>query len=431
MKLNFIALPSTSDRKRIFSNFISLSVLQVLNYILPLVSLPYLTRVLGVEYFGLLAFATATVGYFQIITDYGFNFTATKEISIFRDDQKKLGEIFSAVISIKVLLMLISILLLTVIVFSFKKFSKDWEIYYFSFGLVLGQVLFPIWFFQGMEKMRYITYLNIIAKSIFTIAIFIFIKQPSDYYIAPILTSIGYISVGVYSLIIIKNDFNIKFKIQPISIIRYHLKEGWHIFISGIFTSFYTTSVTFILGIFSTNQVVGYYSLANRIIGVASNIFSPLNGAIFPYISKLVIDSKIKASAYINKILIYSSIVMLIFSILLFTFAKEIVLLISSSEFVNSIIILRILAFLPLILNAATIMLTNYFINFGFQSVLSKIYLFSAALSIILSFTLVPLFFEIGSAIAVLSVELITTFLMMYFIKKNILITIEKPNKEI
>ncbi len=410
----------SEDSKRLLSNFISLSILQGANYILPLITLPYLVRILGVEYFGLLAFATATIAYFTILTDYGFNLTATREISIHRDNKVKIIEIFSSVMSIKIILMVVSFLLLSVLVFSFEKFSEHWEVYFLTFGTIVGQVLFPVWFFQGMERMKYITYLNILAKSIFTVAIFIFVKEQSDFWIVPLLTSIGFIVAGIYSLVLVYKKFDVKFKLQKIGIMKLYLNDGWDIFISGIFTSFYTISTSFILGIFTNNTVVGYYALAEKLVKAVGGMFAPINGTIFPYIAKLTKKSHDKAKIFVNKVLILASIIMGILSLFIFMYAKEIILLVSTDKFLESIILLKILALFPLVITIARIFSTNYLINFGYSNYLSKIYLYSAFLSLILSFSLVPYFNAVGSAISVVFTEIFATSYMYVVIRKKI-----------
>ncbi|QCT93938.1 flippase [Caminibacter mediatlanticus TB-2] len=409
------------EYKRLLSNFISLSVLQGANYILPLITFPYLVRVLGVEKFGLLAFANATIAYFNILTDYGFNLTATREVSIYRDDKEKLIEIFSSVMTIKFILTILSLILLTILVFSFEKFRKDAIIYYLTFGIVIGQILFPQWFFQGMERMKYITFLNITAKIIFTIAIFVFIHKESDYWKVPLISSLGFIIAGILALYIIFKDFKIKFKIQSFPTIIYHLKEGWHIFISGIFTTIYTISTLFILGIFTNNIIVGYYSLAEKIVKAISGLFIPINSAIFPYISNLVNKSPEQAKFFLKRITLYSSLVIGILSIFVFVFSPEIIFLISGDVFSESVIILRILSFFPLIITIARIFSIDYLINFHYQNELSKIYFYSAILSLFFSFSLVPLFHAVGSALTVMFTELFATTYMYIIIKKRIL----------
>ena len=186
---NFNNLINKKDKKILLSNFFSLTLLQVFTYLLPLITLPYLVRVLGTEKFGLVMFAQAFILFFSILVDYGFNLSATREISLHRDYKKKLTEIFSSVMTIKFILLAISFVALSIILVLFKKFSNDVDLYYLTFLWIIGHAIFPIWYFQGLEKMKYITIINIISRLIFTIAIFIFIKHESNYILVPIINA--------------------------------------------------------------------------------------------------------------------------------------------------------------------------------------------------------------------------------------------------
>ncbi|MHA1381597.1 MAG: oligosaccharide flippase family protein, partial [Candidatus Helarchaeota archaeon] len=233
------------EKKVLAENFASLSLLQVANYILPLVTLPYLVRVLGPAKYGLIAFAQVFIQYFIILIGYGFELSATREISINREDKDKVSEIFSSVIAVKITLMVISFLVLSSLIFTIPKFKNDWLIYFFTFGMVVGQTLFPVWFFQGMERMKYITFLNITAKLIFTVSIFIFIRKMQHYIYVPLINSFGFLIAGVLGLWIVHKDFKVKFILPNFKSIKHQLKEGWHIFISKVSISLYTTSTTF------------------------------------------------------------------------------------------------------------------------------------------------------------------------------------------
>lgn len=384
-------IANTEEKKRLLSNFFSLSVLQGANYILPLITLPYLVRVLGVEYFGLLAFATATVMYFQILTDYGFNLTATREISIHRDNKAKVIEIFSSVMTIKIILMFVSFFLLTILIFSFEKFSKDALVYFLTFGTVIGQVLFPVWFFQGMERMKYITYLNILSKVIFTIAIFIFVQEKSDYYLVPLLTTIGFLVAGFWSLYLVKKEFDVSFSFQKIETIKYYLVDGWHVFISRFYVSLYTTTNVFLLGMFTNNTSVGYYSIAEKIVVAIGGLFDPANQTIYPFLARKYKENFSKFVELLKKIAIVF--LCLSFTLVLLSqyFKNEIVYLVSGEynmEVISilSIFLIRIITFPfgPLFSNALIIMqrkkefmkVMNYTVLLDFIIVLPAIYFY-------------------------------------------------------
>lgn len=410
---------NTEDKKRLFSNFVSLAVLQGANYILPLITFPYLVRVLGVEKFGFLAFATATVTYFQILTDYGFNLSATRDISIHRENKEKVQEIFSSVMVIKFGLLILSFILLIILVFSFDKFRKDWEVFVLSFGMVVGQVLFPVWFFQGMEKMKYITILNIFAKLLFTVAIFVFVKEQADYWKVPLLNSLGFILAGVLALWIIFRDFKIGFIIPSKSSIKQQLIEGWHIFISTVAISLYTVSNTFILGIFTNNIIVGYYAAAERIIKAVQGLFNPISQSIYPYISKVISESKQRGIELIKKITLIIGGVSFFLSLCLFVFANLIVKLFLGNQYVESTIVLRILAWLPFIIALSNIFGIQTMLNFNYKEAFSKILISASFINIFLAFILVPLYKHIGISISVLISEIFVTSSMYIYLQSK------------
>lgn len=274
------------EKKRLLENFFSLSVLKGANYLLPLITLPYLLRVLGPQKYGIVVFAQAFVQYFVIITDFGFELSATREISVYREDQRKVSEIFSAVMIIKATLMLFSLLILVSCVFFIPKFSRHWQVYLFAFGMVLGNLMFPVWLFQGMERMKYITLLNIIAKIIFTIFIFVIIRQASDFIWVPLINSMGFIIAGIIALWIVFKNFAIQFRFPSQRTLLFHLKDSAHFFISRFSLSMYTITNTFILGIVTNETWVGYYGAADKIIKAMESLLHPLAQALYPYMSK-------------------------------------------------------------------------------------------------------------------------------------------------
>lgn len=215
-----------SNRKTLISNFLSLSSLQALNMILPFITLPYLVRILGIENFGLINFVLSIIMYFNILISFGFELSATREISINKNNLEKVSEIFSSIMIIKFLLFSFSFLILTILVLSIEKFNNDIILFYITFSIVFGNMIFPSWLFQGMEKMKYITYINVVSKSIFTILIFVMVKDENDFIYVPLLNGLGAIIGGVYSLYLAFKFFNIKFKIPSKSIILGYFKDS-------------------------------------------------------------------------------------------------------------------------------------------------------------------------------------------------------------
>lgn len=305
----------SKDNKTLLSNFFSLSALQMATYLFPLITFPYLVQILGIEIFGILAMATAINMYFKIITDYGFDLSATKEISIHRDNKRKVEEIFNAVMTIKLLLMGVSFLLLSILIFSFEKFSQYWEVYYLTFGLIVGETLLPVWFFHGMEKMKYMTILTILSKTIFTFSIFIFIQGEDDFMMVPLLYAVGAIISGIIGLFIINRQFNVKFYFQPVSVIKLYFKDGWSIFMQRFYVNLHNTTNVVILGLLTNDAIVGLYAIAARLIAIIGDIFKIVSRTYYPYFAKkYAIDPKqsfVNLKKLITYMFMFSTIVMM------------------------------------------------------------------------------------------------------------------------
>ena len=395
----------SGDKKRLVGNFFSLSVLQGANYLLPLITLPYLVRVLGPEKFGLIAFAQAFIMCFNTLTDYGFNLSATREISINRTNKEKVSEIFNSVMIIKLILLVVSLVLMSIIVFAFEKFKKDWIIYYLTFGIVIGQALFPVWFFQGMERMKYITILNITAKLFFTISIFIFIHEVGDYIYVPLINSLGFLVAGILALWIVFKDFKIKFFWVGIEKLIYQLRDGWHIFLSQINVTLFSNSNVLILGLLTNDTAVGYFSAAEKIMRALAGLQVPIVGALFPHIAKLIKNSKKQAIFQLRKIIKYGTIIYLILVGLVFVFSKEIIVFFYSYSMQESAIILKIVAVVPLTIFLNNIFGTQIMLNTQKEKEFLKVLFLGGITNILLCSVLSYYFSYVGTAISLLFVE--------------------------
>jgi len=407
-----------SNYQSIFSNIFSLTVLQVFNYILPIISIPYLVRVLGPEYFGLLAFATSIMAIFTLIIDYGFDFSATQQISLNRKKKKIVNQIFSSVIIIKVILSLICLIFLIFILIFFEKFNSTWEVYILSFGAVITQIFFPVWLFQGIEKMKYIMVGGIISKSFFTFLIFIFVKEQSDYLVVPTLIMFGSLASAIWALTIIFFKLNFKFSWQNYDKIKIQFINGWYIFFSNLSVSLYTIITTVILGLLTNNTTVGYFSAVKKIIDALKGLYNPLSQAIFPYMGRMLGEKKndgIKFAKNFSKFVIPF---MFMVSFCLFLFSEELIKIFLGSQFLKANILLKIMSPLPFIITISNIGGIQVLFNLGIKKILAKIFLSAGLLSVILNYILISNYQAIGSATAVLVIEIYVSLVIVYYVNK-------------
>jgi len=413
------SLISKLEKKNLFKNIFSLSLLQGANYILYFLTIPYLIRVLGIENFGLLAFATATCWYFILITDYGFNFSASRIISIHREDKHKINEIFSSVMTIKFGLLFLSFIVLLFLILCFEKFGQNCLVYFLTFGTVIGHVLFPQWLFQGLERMTYIAKLNIYTKLFFTLCIFIFVRNESDLMLAPLFTSLGFIVAGAWSLFLVKKDFAVTFKWQPFSKLKYYMREGSAFFFTNLTISLYTNSTIFILGLLTNNVSVGYYSVADRIIQAVKGLYVPVFQAFYPFMSKKIHETpKIGVNILLKSTSILS-IIMFVISSILFFFAEPIIALVMGKVFDESVFILKMMAYLPFIIVLSNMFGIQGLYNLGYAGLVNKYIALVATIHFACIFFIISSYGSLGAAKMLLLTETVITLLSAYFFFKK------------
>lgn len=410
------------DHKILIKNFSSLTILQISNYLFPLITFPYLVRVLGPEKFGLINFAAAFVAYFTVLTDYGFNLSATREISIHRKDIEKVSSLFSNVMTTKLILFFAGAIVFLPLLFLIPKFSADYPIYLGTYLFVFGSVLFPVWFFQGMEQMKYITIINIGVKALWLVSIFVFIKSSADVLTLVFLNSGSLIIIGVISLIVIKKKFNVFFKRPLAKEIKRQLSEGWYYFVSTASITLYTNSNIFILGLFTNNEVVGYFAAADKLRMAIQGLFGNAAQTVFPHLSLMFKESKIKAVRFVKKYLRLSLLAAAIVTLTVFIFSREIVIVVLGQNYLSSLPVFRVILFLPIIILISNIYGIQVMLNLGYKKEFFKVIFYAGIGNLVLSFVLVPKFYAIGTAFAVTITEIIVSLGMWGFTHRKSLL---------
>lgn len=344
-----IAIVRDKSHRQIIENFFSLSILNGLNILLPLVTLPYLVRILGPEKYGTVSFVLVIIQYITLISNYGFTYSATKLISQNRNDLNKVSIYFSSIVYIKFIISFCISIILLICVIYVPKLHKEYILYLMSAGIIFGDVLNPTWLFQGMEKMKYLTIANFISKGTFTILTFFVITQVSDYPYVCLLTSIGYLLSGIFSTSLAFYTFKIKFVAPRKDDYLFQLKEGWYIFISTLGMNLYRNTNIFILGIFTKDSTVGLYSAAEKLVRAFQTPITPLSEALYPHISnRFHKNDKVDNVKVLFKLGRYYFIALGILSLSVFFLSDYITPIVLGNKFTETSINVKIMSFIIL-----------------------------------------------------------------------------------
>ena len=389
----------------VWENFLSLSTLQGISYVLPLIVLPYIFRVIGPEKFGLIAFAQALVQYFMIVTDYGFSLSATRKISLFRDEEEKVSAVFSSVMTVKMILALLSFIVLLGIINFIPKFKQDWIVYILSFGAVVGNTFFPVWFFQGIEKMKYITFINIAGGIIYMVSIFIFVRHPYDFLMVPAINSLFFLVTGTLGLYIALRKFKIVFVRQTYHEIREEIRTGWQLFISIVSINAYTTTRIFAVGLLTNNTLTGFYSIGEKIANAIQTFpLDSFSQAIYPRLSHIFKKNRKRALRIMRKTQKNTILSYAIALPVIYILTPWVTMLICGVAYKEVIITIRILLFAIFFIVAKAFRI-QFLIVGGKADLYSKIHIAAALVGLPLIFLSIDYFSYMGAAISTVIIE--------------------------
>ncbi|HOW87661.1 MAG TPA: flippase [Candidatus Omnitrophota bacterium] len=393
------------ERRTVLQNFASLSVLQAITYILPVLILPYLFRVIGPEKFGLIAFAQAFIQYFMILTDYGFSISATKEISLCQHDRAEINRVFSSVMIVKVILALVSLAILGCAVYFIPKFRSDWPVYVFSFGAVLGNTLFPVWFFQGTEKMKHIADINIAGGVLTVLLLFFCVKGPRDYLMVPIITSIVGVITGLWGQYIAFRKMGVSFEFPGYTSIQKRVAAGWDIFVSIVAINAYTNTRIFAVGLLTNNAITGFYAIADKVAGLCQTFpLMSFSQALFPRLSRIFQKSKKRAYEFMERIQLITINISLICLPLIFVFAERIIKFVFGGSYPKTVLSLRLLL-VAVLFAGANAFRVQFLLVCGKTHIYSRIHVVMAMIGLPLTFLLIDSFSYVGAAVATIVIE--------------------------
>lgn len=392
---------------------------QGVSYLAPLITLPYLVKTLGPESYGVLGFSLAFVQYFCMLTDYGFNLSATHEIAVSQGDKDTVSRIFWSVLLTKAVLAVVSFTVLVILSLISPYISSQKNVIYSAFGLVIANVVFPMWLFQGKEKMGMSSISNICSRLLAIPLTFIFVSTPDDVWVAAFVMSVTAIMGGVFSLFIVYKEKWIYLRPVSMVMISSQLKSGWHLFISSAAINLYTSSVTVILGLLCGPVSVGYFVAADKIRLAIQNVIGPVSQALYPKLSTLIINDMAQGMHLLRKVFKWFVVSTLIISGTMYMMSDRIIGVIYGHQYTSSQSVLKILSACPFLVGLGNVFCILTLLAIGYRREVSKIYVVIGVLSVFFLVPLSYLYQENGAALSVVITELLVSFSMAVCIKKK------------
>ncbi len=401
-------MESTSRRNRVFSNFIALGILQGANFLLPVLVMPFVIKKIGADGYGVVAVAQVVMLMFSTVCDYGFNLTATRELAMHRNDAAKNARLFFTVLAAKMVICIALFLLLLLLITFVPFFKVHFQLYLFGFSWVAGQALLVSWFFQGVEKMKYITIYTLLARSLFIVLVFVFIRERADYRFFILFMGVGSMVAGMFSIVKAIRLCELPIVRPEWSDIKHELKEGWPVMMSNISINTFLSINVFILRLFTNDLIAGYYSVAEKIFLATRQLPVMFSQAVYPPLCQLMQKGKMATQSFFRSVYVPFLLLMLLAGLLLFSFAPFIISLFLGADSGNATLLLRLFCLGPLIV-CLHIPASQLLMAANQKKSYLRVLTAGTVLNIICNLLLVQVWGPVGTTVTVLLTELFIT----------------------
>jgi polysaccharide biosynthesis protein len=270
------------NNKKIAENYFFMTLLLVLNSFFGLLIYPYLIRTLGAESYGIYIFASTIVNYFICFIGFGFDMYGVRLIAENPFSIKKKSNVLSIIFTTKLYLEIVSIILAILVSFVFPILRTYFSVYIVCFANTLLNIFFPTWYFQGVQKMRVVSYIQLIFKLLSLPFIFIFIKKPDDILLFAIIMTASSLLGALYAFIHLLVFERLKISLVPIKHTFVYIKESQYFFYTNFLNMMKIQTINLIIGTRYSMTDLALYDLANRIVSIPLMLITNINSALFP-----------------------------------------------------------------------------------------------------------------------------------------------------
>lgn len=403
-------------------NFFYSSILTTANYVFPLLTYPYVARVLGVTNIGVCNFVDSVVNYFILFSMMGIGTIGIREVAKYRDQRDKLREAFSNLFVLNLIFTVVALVALLVAIHAVPTLYEHKELMYIGALKLVFNFLLIEWFYKGIEDFRYITFRSLVIRCIYVASVFLFVRDASDYNIYYLLMVLMTVVTAVINMTHSRKYVGFQFK--NLSLTKYtksFLVLGAYMFLTSMYTSFNVAYLGFVCG----STQVGYYTTAVKFHGIILALFSAFTGVMLPRMSSLLSHGCEKEfKQYMDKsisILLSFSIPVVIFATIL---APEIIYIFSGSGYEGAITPMRIVMPLVFIIGYEQILIVQVLTPLKKDKQILTNSIVGAVVGFCLNLLIVKQFQSIGTSLVWLFSEVSVLAIAQYFVFKSMRIYI-------